>query len=67
MRRPTLLFTALLLATSSLSAQNQANRDAPRPIEAGESLWAEELTWMEIRDLITAGKATTIIIGTGGV
>jgi creatinine amidohydrolase len=67
MRRPSLLVTALLLAASSLSAQNQANRDAPRPIDAGESLWSEELTWMEIRDLIKAGKATTIIIGTGGV
>jgi creatinine amidohydrolase len=69
MRRPALLVTALLFAMSSVSAQNQnqANRDAPRPIEAGESLWAEELTWMEIRDLIKAGKATTIIIGTGGV
>jgi creatinine amidohydrolase len=58
---------ALMLSASALSAQNQANRDAPRPIEAGESLWAEELTWMEIRDLMKAGKATTIIIGTGGV
>jgi creatinine amidohydrolase/Fe(II)-dependent formamide hydrolase-like protein len=44
----------------------QAPRDAPRPIAAGTSLWAEELTWMEIRDLLKAGT-TTIIIGTGGV
>lgn len=40
--------------------------DTPRPIEAGSSLWAEELTFMEIRDLVKAGT-TTIIIGTGGV
>jgi creatinine amidohydrolase len=40
--------------------------DTPRPIEAGTSLWAEELTFMEIRDLVKAGT-TTIIIGTGGV
>jgi hypothetical protein len=32
----------------------------------GESLWTEELTWMEVRDHIKAGK-TTILIGTGGV
>ena len=48
------------------SAQNRLPLDAPRPIEAGESLWAEELTSMEIRDAIHAGT-TTIIVGTGGV
>jgi creatinine amidohydrolase len=47
-------------------AQGPPRLDVPRPIEAGESLWTEELTWMEVRDLIRAGK-TTIIIGTGGV
>lgn len=40
--------------------------DTPRPIEAGQSLWAEELTFMEVRDLVKSGT-TTIIIGTGGV
>jgi creatinine amidohydrolase len=48
------------------SAQNRLPLDAPRPIEAAESLWAEELTSMEIRDAIRAGT-TTIIVGTGGV
>jgi hypothetical protein len=46
--------------------QDQTAREAPPPIEAATSLWAEELTWMEIRDLVHAGT-TTIIIGTGGV
>ena len=40
--------------------------DAPRPIEALNSVWIEELTWMEVRDEIAAGK-TTAIISTGGV
>src|SRR4029077_13960596 len=40
--------------------------DTPRPIDAAPSLWAEELTFMEIRDLVKAGT-TTVIIGTGGV
>jgi creatinine amidohydrolase len=40
--------------------------DTPRPIEAGSSLWTEELTFMEVRDLVKAGY-TTVIIGTGGV
>jgi creatinine amidohydrolase len=42
------------------------NLDAPRPIDAGDSLWTEELTWMEVRDAVKAGK-TTVLIGTGGV
>src|SRR5262245_19378852 len=52
--------------TLAASAPNRLPLDAPRPIEAGDSLWAEELTSMEIRDLIRTGT-TTIIIGTGGV
>ena len=43
-----------------------AQQDAVRPIEAGESLWTEELTWIEVRDLVRAGY-TRAIIGTGGV
>ena len=39
---------------------------APRPIEAGSSLWIDELTWMEVRDLIGDGY-TTAIIPTGGI
>lgn len=39
---------------------------APRPIEALESVWIEELTWMEVRDALAAGK-TTAIIATGGI
>lgn len=37
-----------------------------RPIPAHDSVFLEDLTWMEIRDAITAGK-TTAIIATGGV
>lgn len=40
--------------------------DAPRPIDVLDSVWIEELTWMETRDAIKAGK-TTAIIGTGGL
>jgi hypothetical protein len=32
----------------------------------GQSLWTEELTWMEVRDRLGDGY-TTILIGTGGV
>jgi creatinine amidohydrolase len=43
-----------------------ARLDEPRPIAAVDNLWTEELTWMEIRDAVKAGK-TTIIIGAGGI
>ena len=62
------LLWAVVFAAGSLtsSTQNPLPLDAPRPIEAGDSLWAEELTSMEIRDAVRAGT-TTIIVGTGGV
>ncbi|HEV3339430.1 MAG TPA: creatininase family protein [Pirellulales bacterium] len=40
--------------------------DAPRPIEAIDTVFSEEMTWMEVRDAIAAGK-TTAIVATGGV
>ena len=61
-----LLIVIAVFTASPASSQNTAVLDAPRPIDAGESLWTEELTWMEVRDLIKSGKRT-IIIGTGGV
>ena len=73
-------FLLLLLVVLSTTAQAQTNSTltaqqetelavqlaADRPIAAGQSYWLEELTWMEIRDLIADG-ATTIIIPTGGI
>jgi creatinine amidohydrolase len=53
-------------AVSTAGAQGNLQQNAPRPIDAVESLWTEELTWMEVRDAVRAGK-TTILIGTGGV
>jgi creatinine amidohydrolase/Fe(II)-dependent formamide hydrolase-like protein len=40
--------------------------NSPRPIEAVDSVFIEELTWMEVRDALKAGK-TTVLIPTGGV
>ena len=37
-----------------------------RLIDAGKSLWTDELTWMEIRDLIASGY-TQVIVPTGGI
>ena len=45
----------------------QAELDAAElPIRALNSLWIEELTWMEIRDAIRDGN-TTVLVLTGGV
>jgi creatinine amidohydrolase len=52
------------------AAAAQAERDKmmamARPIDAIDSVWLEELTWLEVRDAIRAGK-TTIIVPTGGM
>jgi creatinine amidohydrolase len=66
MMRGFLLGLSIVALPQAVLTQAPARLETPRPIEAGESLWTEELTWMEVRDLIKAGK-TTIIIGTGGV
>ena len=66
-----MLATSLVVAQSpNLSAQAVFTDDellaADRPIAAGHSYWMEELTFMEIRDLIADG-VTTVIVSTGGI
>ena len=64
--RVVVITAAVGLAATSATLQTPSPQEAPRPIEAGTSLWTEELTWMEVRDAVRAGN-TTILIGTGGV
>mgnify|MGYP000082464893 FL=1 len=40
--------------------------DAPNPLPAPDTVWLEEMTWMDVRDALAAGK-TTAIIPTGGI
>lgn len=48
-------------------SQNTYNcPDTPNPLPATSSVWIEEMTWMDVRDAVKAGK-TTVIIPTGGV
>ncbi|WOJ94346.1 creatininase family protein [Congregibacter variabilis] len=73
-----LLFATLLCVVTGVAAQSVSNTlpkiedayaaklSAKRPIDARQSYWLEELTWMEVRDLVAAGH-TTVIIPTGGV
>lgn len=65
------LIAAVALALAAASAQEKfgpTNPDpnAPRPIEARETLFIEEMTWMEVRDALKAGKGT-VLVATGGV
>lgn len=41
-------------------------KDAPNPLPAPNTVWMEEMTWMDVRDAIKAGK-TTVIVATGGM
>jgi len=76
------LLVVILLPASPAEAQGRRNltpeqqaerqrrmeemRVAARPIEGINSIWIDELTWMEVRDEIASGK-TIGIIATGGV
>lgn len=40
--------------------------DTPNPLKAPDTVWLEELTWMDVRDAMKSGK-TTIIVPTGGI
>lgn len=74
-RAPSLL---LILVLSSLAgrplpgaaqAQPQPGSpdfETPRVLPIHDSVWLEELTWLEVRDLMRAGK-TTVLIPTGGI
>lgn len=67
LRQLSLIAIVIVVVTAAAPRlQTPSPQDAVRPIEAGDSLWTEELTWMEVRDAVRAGT-TTVIIGTGGV
>jgi len=65
---------AFLLAGGLLAAAAQDRKPDPmtpdpagvRPIAARESLFIEEMTWMEVRDALKAGK-DTVIVAAGGI
>src|SRR5438132_7619931 len=73
-----LLVLSLTVTTGMLRAQAQPQRVDPvrgaepvdvlnmeRPIEMHDSVWIGELTTLEVRDLIKAGKTTALILGGG--
>lgn len=40
--------------------------DTPNPLPTADTVWLEDMTWMDVRDAMAAGK-TTVIIPTGGI
>lgn len=64
-------FIAVAVSAGFLWAQTKPTAvtpdpNTPRPIAAVDSVWIEDLTWMEVRDALKAGK-TTALVATGGV
>jgi creatinine amidohydrolase/Fe(II)-dependent formamide hydrolase-like protein len=68
MSRPTLALAALALVASQAPAPDpvRPDPDAPRPIPARDTVFMEDMTWMEVRDALRAGKDTAIV-ATGGI
>ena len=67
---PATLALLLSVGLASQAAAQQQSRldmtDFPRPIAAADNVWIEELTVLEIRDLLRAGTTTALIL-TGGI
>ena len=60
---------ALALLPTPLLAQDGEMKDMatfPRPIAAADNVWIEELTMLEVRDLLASGTNTALIL-TGGI
>lgn len=56
----------LIVAWTAASDPTSPDPNTPRPIDAVDSVFLEDLTWMEVRDAIQAGK-DTVIVATGGM
>ena len=80
MKRFALVISVILLSAIAASAQQPPQRPTasvntqprvdvlgmPRPIDMHDSVWIEDLTMLEVRDLLKAGKTTALIL-TGGI
>jgi creatinine amidohydrolase len=60
------LFAAAAATLATLPDPVTPDPNTPRPIEAVDSVFIEDLTWMEIRDRMREG-VDTVLIATGGI
>jgi creatinine amidohydrolase len=68
MKKRVLIATICLSATIAVALSAQRPADAPATAPSGkapDSVFIEDLTWAEVRDLI-AGGTTNVIVGTAG-
>ena len=56
-----LVFSLVLLAVAATPAVAQQDMEAARPFDAVDTVWLEDMTWMEIRDAVRSGKTTVIL------
>jgi creatinine amidohydrolase len=68
MRHALSLLAVVLLVGAQAAGPDpmRPDPDAPRPIDAIDTVFLEEMTWMEVRDALKAGK-DTVIVATGGM
>jgi creatinine amidohydrolase/Fe(II)-dependent formamide hydrolase-like protein len=57
---------AAALGAQALPEPGSPDPETPRLLPIHDSVWLEELTWLEVRDLMRTGR-TTVLIATGGV
>ena len=55
------LTAGFLLAQVPKPSATSPDPKTPRPIDAVDTVWIEDLTWMEVRDAMKAGRTTVII------
>ena len=60
------LFTAAAATLAALPDPVSPDPNTPRPIDAVDSVFVEDLTWMEIRDRMREG-CDTVLVATGGI
>ncbi len=53
-------------AAQALPQPGSPDPETPRVLPIHDSVWLEELTWLEVRDLMRAGRRT-VLIPTGGI
>ena len=66
MSRVVTLFAVGLFAVTAPPDPVNPDPESPRPIESVDTVFIEDMTWMEVRDAMRDGK-DTVIVATGGV
>lgn len=61
-----LCLTHSVFAQNNWSTERPENLDEPRPIDASQKVFLEEMTWMEVRDAVQSGS-DRILVPTGGI